>query len=174
MLGPRRVRRKGEGTREARRRGRDSRREGDAQARHGRAARRRAGVAAAAHRPSCNGTAARKGKPPVAFVGKGVVLRHRRHLDQAGRRHGGHEGRHGRRGLRGRPDARAGRRKAKANVVGAIGLRREHADGNAQRPGDIVTSMSGQTIEVINTDAEGRLVLADALWYCAGASSRSS
>jgi leucyl aminopeptidase len=38
--------------------------------------------------------------------------------------------------------------------------------GNAQRPGDIVTSMSGQTIEVINTDAEGRLVLADALWYC--------
>ena len=44
--------------------------------------------------------------------------------------------------------------------------RREHAvDGNAQRPGDIVTSMSGQTIEVLNTDAEGRLVLADALWY---------
>lgn len=39
-------------------------------------------------------------------------------------------------------------------------------DGNAQRPGDIVTSMSGQTIEVLNTDAEGRLVLADALWYC--------
>ena len=39
-------------------------------------------------------------------------------------------------------------------------------DGNAQRPGDVVTSMSGQTIEVINTDAEGRLVLADALWYC--------
>jgi len=39
-------------------------------------------------------------------------------------------------------------------------------DGNAQRPGDIVTSMSGQTIEVINTDAEGRLVLADAVWYC--------
>ena len=38
--------------------------------------------------------------------------------------------------------------------------------GSAQRPGDIVTSMSGQTIEVINTDAEGRLVLADALWYC--------
>ena len=40
-------------------------------------------------------------------------------------------------------------------------------DGNAQRPGDIVTSMSGQTIEVLNTDAEGRLVLADVLWYCA-------
>ena len=41
-------------------------------------------------------------------------------------------------------------------------------DGNAQRPGDIVTSMSGQTIEIINTDAEGRLVLADVLWYVAG------
>jgi leucyl aminopeptidase len=40
-------------------------------------------------------------------------------------------------------------------------------DGNAQRPGDIVTSMSGQTIEIINTDAEGRLVLADVLWYVA-------
>jgi leucyl aminopeptidase len=39
-------------------------------------------------------------------------------------------------------------------------------DGNAQRPGDVVTSMSGQTIEIINTDAEGRLVLADAIWYC--------
>jgi leucyl aminopeptidase len=57
-------------------------------------------------------------------------------------------------------------RKAKANVVGIIGLVENMPDGNAQRPGDIVTSMSGQTIEVINTDAEGRLVLADALWYC--------
>ena len=56
-------------------------------------------------------------------------------------------------------------RKAKANVVGVIGLVENMPDGNAQRPGDIVTSMSGQTIEVINTDAEGRLVLADALWY---------
>ncbi|MFN4272953.1 MAG: leucyl aminopeptidase [Aliihoeflea sp.] len=57
-------------------------------------------------------------------------------------------------------------RKAKANVVGIIGLVENMLDGTAQRPGDIVTSMSGQTIEVINTDAEGRLVLADALWYC--------
>lgn len=57
-------------------------------------------------------------------------------------------------------------RKAKANVVGIIGLVENMVDGNAQRPGDIVTSMSGQTIEVLNTDAEGRLVLADALWYC--------
>ncbi|AGA64237.1 Cytosol aminopeptidase PepA [Liberibacter crescens BT-1] len=57
-------------------------------------------------------------------------------------------------------------RKAKVNVVGIIGLVENMPDGSAQRPGDIVTSMSGQTIEIINTDAEGRLVLADALWYC--------
>ncbi len=56
-------------------------------------------------------------------------------------------------------------RKARVNVVGAIGLVENMPDGNAQRPGDIVTSMSGQTIEIINTDAEGRLVLADLLWY---------
>ena len=49
-------------------------------------------------------------------------------------------------------------RKAKVNVIGAIGLVENMPDGNAQRPGDVVTSMSGQTIEVINTDAEGRLV----------------
>ena len=58
-------------------------------------------------------------------------------------------------------------RKAKVNVVGAIGLVENMPDGNAQRPGDIVTSMSGQTIEIINTDAEGRLVLADVLWHVA-------
>ncbi len=57
------------------------------------------------------------------------------------------------------------RRKAKVNVVGVIGLVENMPDGKAQRPGDVVTSMSGQTIEVINTDAEGRLVLADALTY---------
>jgi leucyl aminopeptidase len=57
-------------------------------------------------------------------------------------------------------------RKAKANVVGLIGLVENMPDGNAQRPGDIVKSMSGKTIEVLNTDAEGRLVLADVLWYC--------
>jgi len=51
------------------------------------------------------------------------------------------------------------------NVVGAIGLVENMPDGNAQRPGDIVTSMSGQTIEIINTDAEGRLILGDGLWY---------
>lgn len=57
------------------------------------------------------------------------------------------------------------RRKAKVNVVGLCGLVENMPDGNAQRPGDIVTSASGQTIEVLNTDAEGRLVLADVLWY---------
>lgn len=56
-------------------------------------------------------------------------------------------------------------RKAKANVVGVIAAVENMPDGNAQRPGDVVTSMSGQTIEVLNTDAEGRLILADAVWY---------
>jgi len=56
-------------------------------------------------------------------------------------------------------------RKAKANVVGLVGLVENMPSGNAQRPGDIVTSMKGDTIEVINTDAEGRLVLADVMWH---------
>ena len=56
-------------------------------------------------------------------------------------------------------------RKAKVNAVGILGLVENMPDGDAIRPGDIITSMSGQTIEIINTDAEGRLVLSDALWY---------
>jgi len=56
-------------------------------------------------------------------------------------------------------------RKAKANIIGAVGLVENMPDGEATRPGDVVTSMSGQTIEVINTDAEGRLVLCDVLTY---------
>ncbi|MFT3690297.1 leucyl aminopeptidase [Paenirhodobacter sp.] len=56
-------------------------------------------------------------------------------------------------------------RKARANVVGLVGLVENMPDGRAQRPGDIVRSMKGDTIEVVNTDAEGRLVLADVLWY---------
>ncbi|MFC3101786.1 leucyl aminopeptidase [Altererythrobacter lauratis] len=56
-------------------------------------------------------------------------------------------------------------RKAKANVIGVCGLVENMPDGNAQRPGDVVTTMSGQTVEVINTDAEGRLVLCDAMTY---------
>lgn len=57
------------------------------------------------------------------------------------------------------------KRKAKADVIGVCGLVENMPDGNAQRPGDVVTSMSGQTVEVINTDAEGRLVLCDALTW---------
>lgn len=56
-------------------------------------------------------------------------------------------------------------RKAKANVTGLVGLVENMPSGNAVRPGDVVTSMKGDTIEVINTDAEGRLVLSDVLWY---------
>ena len=57
------------------------------------------------------------------------------------------------------------KRKAKANVVGLVGLVENMPSSTAQRPGDIVKSMKGDTIEVINTDAEGRLVLSDLLWY---------
>ncbi len=56
-------------------------------------------------------------------------------------------------------------RKARANVVGVVGLVENMPDSRAQRPGDIVTSMKGDTIEIINTDAEGRLVLADVIWF---------
>jgi leucyl aminopeptidase len=56
-------------------------------------------------------------------------------------------------------------RKAKVNAVGIIGLVENMPSGGAMRPGDVVTAMSGQTIEVLNTDAEGRMVLADCLWY---------
>jgi len=57
-------------------------------------------------------------------------------------------------------------RKAKADVVGLIGLVENMPSGTAMRPGDVVKSYSGQTVEVINTDAEGRLILADVMWYC--------
>ncbi len=57
------------------------------------------------------------------------------------------------------------KRKAKANVIGLVGLVENMPSSTAQRPGDIVKSMKGETIEVINTDAEGRLVLSDVLWY---------
>ena len=56
-------------------------------------------------------------------------------------------------------------RKAQANVVGVCALVENMPDGNATRPGDVVKSMSGQTVEIINTDAEGRLILGDAMWY---------
>ncbi len=102
---------------------------------------------------------------PLAFVGKGVVF------DTGGisiKPAGGMEDMKGDMGgaaaVSGLMKAVAGR-KAKANVVGIVGLVENMPDGLAQRPGDIVTSLSGQTIEIINTDAEGRLVLADLLWY---------
>lgn len=102
---------------------------------------------------------------PLAFVGKGVVF------DTGGisiKPAGGMEDMKGDMGgaaaVSGLIKALAGR-KAKANVVGIVGLVENMPDGLAQRPGDIVTSLSGQTIEIINTDAEGRLVLADLLWY---------
>ena len=108
---------------------------------------------------------AAKSKQPVAFIGKGVCF------DTGGisiKPAGGMEDMKGDMGgaaaVTGLMHALASR-KAKVNAVGILGLVENMPDGNAQRPGDIVTSMSGQTIEVLNTDAEGRLVLADALWY---------
>lgn len=102
---------------------------------------------------------------PVAFVGKGVVF------DTGGISIKPAQNMEDMKGDMGGAAAVVGlmhtlaARKAKVNAVGVIGLVENMPDGNAQRPGDIVTSMSGQTIEVINTDAEGRLVLADALHY---------
>ena len=106
------------------------------------------------------------GEAPVAFVGKGVVF------DSGGISIKPGAGMEEMKGDMGGAAAVTGlmhalaARKARVNAVGIIGLVENMPDGNAQRPGDIVTSMSGQTIEIINTDAEGRLVLADALWYC--------
>ena len=102
---------------------------------------------------------------PVAFIGKGVTF------DTGGisiKPAGGMEDMKGDMGgaacVVGLMHTLASR-KAKVNAIGVIGLVENMPDGNAQRPGDIVKSLSGQTIEIINTDAEGRLVLADVLWY---------
>ncbi len=109
----------------------------------------------------------KRGDQPVAFVGKGVCF------DTGGISIKGAASMEDMKGdmggaacVVGLMHALAGR-EARVNAVGAIGLVENMPDGNAQRPGDIVTSMSGQTIEIINTDAEGRLVLADVLWYVA-------
>ena len=108
---------------------------------------------------------ARSAQAPLALVGKGVTF------DTGGislKPAGGMEDMKydmgGAAAVVGTMKAVAGR-KAKANVVGVIGLVENMPSSNAQRPGDVVTSMSGQTVEVINTDAEGRLVLCDALWH---------
>ncbi|HEY0291963.1 MAG TPA: leucyl aminopeptidase, partial [Hansschlegelia sp.] len=102
---------------------------------------------------------------PIAFVGKGVVF------DTGGisiKPGGGMEDMKGDMAgaacVVGLMHALASR-KAKVNVIGAIGCVENMPDGKAYRPGDIITGLSGQTIEIINTDAEGRLVLADVLWY---------
>ncbi|MFC4169466.1 leucyl aminopeptidase [Teichococcus aestuarii] len=102
---------------------------------------------------------------PVAFIGKGVTF------DTGGisiKPAGGMEDMKydmaGAGTVIGLMGALAGR-KAKVNAVGLVGLVENMPSGTAQRPGDVVRSYSGQTIEVINTDAEGRLVLADVLWY---------
>ncbi len=110
--------------------------------------------------------AANKSDQPIAFVGKGVCF------DTGGISIKPADGMEdmkwdmgGAGAVAGLMHALAGR-KAKVNAIGILGLVENMPDGNAYRPGDVLTSMSGQTIEVINTDAEGRLVLADALWYC--------
>jgi leucyl aminopeptidase len=114
---------------------------------------------------SWNGAPKAKKKEPICFVGKGVTF------DTGGisiKPAGGMEDMKwdmaGAGVVSGLIHALAAR-KAKVNVVGVIGLVENMPSSNAQRPGDVVKTMSGQTIEVINTDAEGRLVLADALWW---------
>jgi leucyl aminopeptidase len=113
-----------------------------------------------------NGAPKAKSKQPIAFVGKGVTF------DTGGisiKPAGGMEDMKwdmaGAGVVSGLMHALAAR-KAKVNAVGVVGLVENMPSSNAQRPGDVVKTMSGQTIEVINTDAEGRLVLADALWWC--------
>jgi leucyl aminopeptidase len=105
------------------------------------------------------------GEAPVAFIGKGVTfdtggisIKPAQNMEAMKWDMGGAGA------VVGAMKALAGR-KAKANVVGVCGLVENMPDGNAQRPGDVVTTMSGQTVEVINTDAEGRLVLCDAMTW---------
>ena len=111
-----------------------------------------------------NGARAKRGKP-IVVVGKGVCF------DSGGLSIKPAAGMEDMKGDMGGAACVAGllhalaARKAKVNVVGVVGLVENMPDGDAIRPGDILTSMSGQTIEIINTDAEGRLVLSDALWY---------
>ena len=112
-----------------------------------------------------NGAPKAKDKAPLAFVGKGITFDTGGISLKPGAGMWDMKWDMGGAGVvTGLMAALAGR-KAKVNVVGVVALAENMPAGDAQRPGDIVTSMSGQTIEVLNTDAEGRLVLADALWY---------
>jgi len=108
------------------------------------------------------------GKPkdaPLAFLGKGVVFDTGGiSIKPAGNMENMKGDMAGAAAVTGLIRALAGR-KAKVNAVGVIGLVENMVDGNSQRPGDIVTAMSGRTIEIVNTDAEGRLVLADVIHY---------
>jgi len=109
----------------------------------------------------------RAGGPPVAFIGKGVCFDTGGiSIKPAANMEDMKGDMAGAACVVGLMHALAAR-KARVNAVGLIGLVENMPDGNAQRPGDIVKSMSGQTIEIINTDAEGRLVLADVVWYAA-------
>lgn len=108
----------------------------------------------------------KKGEAPVGFIGKGVTfdtggisLKPGPGMEEMKWDMGGA-------GIVTGAMKALARRKAKANVVGIVGLVENMPSGKAQRPGDVIKSLSGQTIEVLNTDAEGRLVLADILWYC--------
>lgn len=113
-----------------------------------------------------NGAPEKSDEPPLALVGKGVTF------DTGGISLKPGEGMEemkwdmGGAGIVTGTMKALAARKAKANVVGIVGLVENMPSSNAQRPGDIVTSLSGQTVEIHNTDAEGRLVLADLLWYC--------
>jgi leucyl aminopeptidase len=127
-------------------------------------------VGQGSERPSCvaimrwNGLADTEAKP-VCFVGKGVCF------DSGGISIKPAPGMEDMKGDMGGAAAVTGamlalaKRNAKVNAMGIIGLTENMPSGTAQRPGDIVTTLSGQTVEVINTDAEGRLVLADIMWY---------
>lgn len=107
----------------------------------------------------------RKNRAPLALIGKGVTFDTGGISLKPGPGMGDMKGdMAGAAAVAGTMHALAAR-KAKANVVGLIGLVENMPDGKAQRPGDVVTSMSGQTIEILNTDAEGRLVLCDVMWY---------
>jgi leucyl aminopeptidase len=127
-------------------------------------------VGQGSERPPCLVTmeykGGRKGAAPVAFVGKGITfdtggisIKPAAGMDEMKWDMGGAGA------VTGLMYALAARR-AKANVVGVVALAENMPSGGACRPGDIVTSLSGQTVEILNTDAEGRLVLCDALWYC--------
>lgn len=109
-----------------------------------------------------------EGEAPLLFVGKGLTfdsggisLKPGAGMDEMKGDMGGSAA------VVGLMRALAGR-KAKVNAIGIVGLVENMPDGNAQRPGDVVRSMSGQTVEILNTDAEGRLVLGDVLWYAQG------